>query len=38
MLQFDYIECFIDIYKEYPTFAQARKIVQKYTNYPVKTW
>ena len=37
-LQFDYIECFIDMYKGYPTFAKARKIAQKYVDYSVVTW
>lgn len=37
-LQFDYIECFIDMYKGYPTFSKARKISEKYLNYPVKSW
>jgi len=26
------------MYKGYPTFAQARKIAEKYVNYPVKSW
>lgn len=26
------------MYKGYPTFSQARKIVERYINYPVKAW
>ena len=37
-IQFDYIECFIDMSKGYPSFARARKISQKYVQYPVKSW
>lgn len=37
-LQFDYIECFIDMYKGYPTFSRARKIAEKYVGYEVKSW
>jgi hypothetical protein len=37
-LQFDYIECFIDMYKGYPSFTKARKIVGKYLKYPVQSW
>lgn len=37
-LQVDYIECFFDMYKGYPTFEKARKIVQSYLNYPVISW
>lgn len=37
-IQFDYIECFIDMYKGYPSFSKARKISQNYVDYPVKSW
>lgn len=37
-LQFDYIQCFIDMYKGYPTFSKARKVSVKYVEYPVKSW
>ena len=37
-LQTDYIECFIGMYKEYPTFDTARAITKKYANYPVAGW
>lgn len=37
-LQFDYIECFIDMYKGYPSFSKSRKIAEKYVNYPVASW
>lgn len=37
-LQFDYIECFIDMYKGYPSFAKSRTIAKKYVDYPVKAW
>lgn len=37
-LQFDYIECFIDMYKGYPSFAKSRAIAKKYVDYPVKAW
>lgn len=37
-LQFDYIESFIDMYKGYPSFTKARKISEKYLEYPVPTW
>ena len=37
-LQTDYIECFIGMYKEYPTFNTAKSIVKRYANYPVAGW
>jgi hypothetical protein len=37
-LQFDYIQCFIDMYRGYPSFAKARKIVGCYLEYPVQSW
>lgn len=37
-IQFDYIESFLDMYKGYPNFNKARKISQKYLDYPVETW
>lgn len=34
-IQFDYIRCYIDMSLNYPNFSSARKIVNKYTNYPL---
>lgn len=34
-IQFDYIRCYIDMSLNYPNFSDARKIVNKYTNYPL---
>lgn len=38
-LQYDYIDCFLDIYNGATTNYQiARKISEKYRNYPVLAW
>ena len=37
-MQFDYIKCYIDMYKGYPTFTHARSIAAQYLDYPVKSW
>lgn len=37
-IQFDYIQCFIDMYEGYPNFSIARKISEKYLNFPVLNW
>ena len=37
-LQLDYIKCYIDMYKGYPSFGQARSIAARYLDYPVKSW
>ena len=37
-IQFDYIECFLDMYEGYPSFSKARSISQKYVNYPILRW
>jgi hypothetical protein len=37
-LQFDYIECFVDMYKGYPSFTKSREIAQRYVKYPINSW
>lgn len=37
-LQFDYIQCFLDMYEGFPNFGKARKIVQDYREYPISSW
>ncbi len=37
-LQYDYMAAYVDFYAGRPKFAVARRMVEKYANYPVLTW
>ena len=37
-LQYDYFTAYLDFYIGYPNFIQARKICEKYLDYPVIHW
>ncbi|CAD8122849.1 unnamed protein product [Paramecium sonneborni] len=37
-LQYDYFQAYFDFYQGYPNFQEARRICEKYLNYPVIYW
>eukprot|EP00825_Cyclidium_porcatum_P044612 TRINITY_DN6596_c0_g1_i2.p1 TRINITY_DN6596_c0_g1~~TRINITY_DN6596_c0_g1_i2.p1 ORF type:complete len:832 (-),score=173.17 TRINITY_DN6596_c0_g1_i2:223-2718(-) len=37
-VQYDYMNCYLDIQNGYPHFKLAREVVERYLNYPVISW
>lgn len=37
-LQYDYLQCYLDMITGYPNFVMARELSAKYKDYPVLTW